>query len=136
MRRATRADVVAFLGECRSSVEAYVALVDGKPVGLGGLLFDRGRVFAFSDLSDAVRKYPKTIHKAALAVMRVARDGGHRYVFATRDANEPTAMRWLARLGFRPVDSDARLMLWRGEGGTGGAVSSLVGFRPVPAKSG
>jgi hypothetical protein len=99
VRRATREDVVAFLGECRSSVEAFVALVDGKPVGLGGLLFDRGRVYAFSDLSEAVRKYPKTIHKTALAVMRAARAGGHRYVFATRDQNEPTALRWLARLG-------------------------------------
>lgn len=114
VRPATREDAIAFMGECRHTMKAFVAIHDGEPIALGGLAFIKGRVVAFCDLGDGQAKQrPKTLHKAALAVMKAALESGHRYVFAERDIEEPTAARWLSRLGFKPIDDNGMVMLWQ-----------------------
>lgn len=114
VRPATREDIFAFMGECRQTMKAFVAIHEGKPIALGGLAFIKGRVVAFCDLGDdQAKRHPKTLHKAALGVMKAALDSRHRYIFAERSETEPTAARWLERLGFRPVDQAGKVMLWQ-----------------------
>lgn len=113
VRPATREDVIAFTGSCPHTVQAFVGLLDGEPVALGGLSFIKGNVVAFCNLSDEMRKHPKTLHKAAMAVMKAALSTGYRHVFALRDENEPTAPRWLERLGFRPIDAAGMVHRWQ-----------------------
>lgn len=113
VRTATREDAIALMGSCPHTMKAFVGVLDGKPIAIGGLSYQRGRVVAFCNLSDDMRKRPVALHKAARAVMRAALDSGHRYIFAERDPDEPTAARWLERLGFRPVDSDGMVHLWQ-----------------------
>lgn len=113
VRPATRADVVAFLGECRHTIQGYVAVQDGRPIALGGLAFIEGRPIMFLDLDEPARKLKKTMHKMALSIIRASRESGRRVLFAEVDENEPTAPAWLARLGFQPVDEAGRVMLWR-----------------------
>lgn len=113
VRPASREDIVAFCGDCRQTVRAYVGVQNGEVIALGGLSFIRGRVVAFCDLGDQARHHPKTLHQVARRVMKKALDAGYKHVFALRDEGEPTAPRWLTRLGFRPIDETERVYLWQ-----------------------
>jgi hypothetical protein len=105
IRPATRDDIERFKGDrdLGPSVKALVGEVDGNLIALGGLAYSAGKVVAFLDLKPEARKYKKSMHRAALQVMQMARAGGHRYVYASADPEEPSAERWLARLGFDQV---------------------------------
>jgi len=113
VRPATADDVRSFFGSVATTVRAKVALQDGKIIAIGGLAYFNGRVVAFADLGPEIKKHPVTLHKAALAVMAEAKARGHRHIYAGRSDNEPTARRWMDRLGFVPVDEDATVLLCR-----------------------
>lgn len=87
-------------------------------LGIGGLTFlPDGTVAAFVEMQDgAARKYPVTAHKAALRTMQRARAAGYRRVVATANLGNPVALRWLARLGFRPLFEvgDEQVWVWEG----------------------
>ena len=95
------------------TVKARVGVVDGKIEAFWGLSFRHGLVVAFCDLNDGARKYPVLMHKTAKALLRQARDDGHRYVWAEIDPQEPLAQKWLARLGFIPAREDGTVMIWQ-----------------------
>lgn len=112
VRSATRADLDAFGMPDGPTVKAMVGLVEGKPVAIGGFAFVAGMVMAFCDIDDAARRFPVTLHKTALALMKEAKERGHRQVYAEVNPEEKTARGWLSRLGFRPTDDD-RVMVWQ-----------------------
>lgn len=71
-------------------------------------MFEFGVVIAFADVTDEAKKHPVRLHRAALKVLADAKAAGHRFIYAQIDNNEPTAERWLTRLGFKPVNDKGR----------------------------
>lgn len=61
-----------------------------------------GTKIAFCDLTDEARRYPVTMHRAALKTMALARELRIRRLVATTESGHPAAERWLLRLGFEP----------------------------------
>lgn len=106
IRQASREDIERFRSdrELGPSVTAFVAELDGELIAMWGLGYSGGKVIAFCDLKPEARKFKKTMHRAALRLMGRARMAEHRFIYASADPNEPTAERWLTRLGFVPVD--------------------------------
>lgn len=115
VRPATREDVEAFRGAAGldPTIKAVAGVVDGEVVALAGFAFVGGRVIAFCDLKPAARRFPVLIHRTARKLLDEARRDGRRLIYAEADAAEPGARRWLAALGFVPVDDDERLWQWR-----------------------
>jgi hypothetical protein len=80
---------------------SLTALVDGKVIGIGGLVYrPNGEVWASVVMREEARRYPAAIHRAGLAAVRMMRAAGVRRVLASSE-NRPAAARWLLRLGFR-----------------------------------
>lgn len=78
------------------SFKGYVALLDGKPVGVGGVFFN-GAPVAFSEMKDEMR--PRTKDKArAVRVLQRLIETYRSPVFAV--AAEPTSVPLLTKLGF------------------------------------
>src|SRR4051812_21119541 len=104
IREATRADLEEFCaGRLGPSVKAIAAVLDGRVIGVAGLAFKDGVVVAFCDTTDELKRFRTFLHRRAVAFMREAR-AGHRMIYAQMSHEEPTAKRWLTRLGFTPVD--------------------------------
>lgn len=78
------------------SFKGYVALLDGKPIGIGGVFY-HGHPVAFSEMKDEMR--PRTKDKArAVRVLERLIKGYKCPVFAV--ATEPTSIPLLTKLGF------------------------------------
>lgn len=80
----------------------YVALLDGKPVGLCGIYNDGGHPVAFGDIGPELRPYRKTIVEGIRRVRRMM-DESRLPVMAVMSREEPTAPALLAKLGFVPT---------------------------------
>lgn len=91
-------------------MKGIVAVKDGKVIGAGGLAFKNGVVCAFADLTDEVRPFKTMIHRTAVRFLKEARKR-HRRIYVEMDEQEPTAERWLTRLGFRKVGESE--ILWQ-----------------------
>jgi N-acetylglutamate synthase-like GNAT family acetyltransferase len=92
----------------------FTAISDDKLLGLGALIFGKdGSIWASCIITDDGRKYPLAIHRAGLALMRMARERGFSTVFARAQDSNPAAERWLKRLGFHPIDGAN--FVWRRE---------------------
>lgn len=79
------------------SFKGYVALLDGKPVGIGGVFFSGGTPVAFSEMKDEMR--PRTRDKArAVRVLERLINTYKCPVVAV--AAEPTSVPLLSKLGF------------------------------------
>jgi len=116
IRPATAADLIAFYGRPPpASVRALVAILDGRPVGVGGLKYEGGAdgetlLVAFSDLRPELRAYPVAIMRAA---RRVVASMQGRPAIALADPAEPGAPAFLARLGFVHAASTAAGEIYR-----------------------
>ena len=78
-------------------MKVLVAELDGKIVGLGGLIFQGRMVGAFSVIRDELRPYKKTIYRGALMLAEMAKGCG---AVALADKDEPHSKELLQRLGF------------------------------------
>lgn len=74
-----------------------------KVIAVWGVSFVRGRVVAFCVLLPPARPYRTRMHKEAVRFVAEAR-ARHRLIYAFADENEPTAVRWLTRLGFQHIE--------------------------------
>lgn len=114
MRLATAADVRAFYDEPMPySMRAYVALLDGKPVALGGITYRQGLLYAFMELKDEIRPYRFSIGRFARRLAEIFGPGLPGMAIA--DPDEPTAGRLLEWLGFEHVVStdDGEVYRWQ-----------------------
>jgi hypothetical protein len=105
--------IQAITAEIPCSDEAN-SLFRGRIIGIGGIGFrPDGTVIAFVAMGDEARKYPAAIHRAGLMAMAMIRLSGAPLVIAEPQPNNPTAERWLMRLGFEPADiSGQRFFIW------------------------
>ena len=101
IRPATREDIEAFSDlPNKPTMRAWVAELDGRIVGLGGIALSKGRWFAFVDLKDEARPFKVTIARSALRFLDEARRDGIRFIYAEVSRHEPRALPWLLSLGF------------------------------------
>lgn len=115
---ATAEEISQFAGtEEYPSMKAWVGKVDGKSVALGGLARDAdGRWIAFFDITDEARPHKKLIVRTGRMIMAQAREMKLRFVYAMPDCNEPLAIKWLERLGFKKDRRSGVLMRWENGG--------------------
>ena len=86
-------------------VLALAGKVDGQVIAIGGILFwPNGVKHAFADIGPEARRYPVALHKAGLAVLKLAREHDLRELRAVAAEPKDAAVRWLTRLGFKPVE--------------------------------
>lgn len=94
-------------------IRAMTGVVNGEPVGIGGVAFPPGGgVLAFAAFDDEARRFPVAMHRAGLRLMRELREAGVTSVRTLPEANIAAAERWLERLGFRPTDRIDDMVIW------------------------
>jgi hypothetical protein len=98
-------DLSAVIGEpLPFRIRAITVLVGDTVLGIGGIGFPpNGPVIAFVQQAPEARKYKVSFHRAGLMALRMIRESGVAEVVATADTDDPAALAWLKRLGFRPV---------------------------------
>lgn len=100
VRPARAADFRAFYGRALPrSGRAWVAELDGKVIGLAGYYLMGGRAFVFSDMDEAMARYPVTIMREARRLMA----GLRLPALCIADPARETSGRFLERLGWRLV---------------------------------
>lgn len=92
------------------SFKAIVGILDGEPIGVGGIAYAGGLCIAFCDLKPIAKRYRIALHRAACAIL-VEEKRRSAVIFAEANSDEPTAVRWLTRLGFEHVHGN--LWQWR-----------------------
>jgi N-acetylglutamate synthase-like GNAT family acetyltransferase len=80
------------------------AEIDGRVIGVGGLVFRPDGVWASIALTDEARRYKLAMHRAALMTLDMARKMGVRRLLATAEEGREGARMWLERLGFTERD--------------------------------
>lgn len=102
LRPTVPSDLPTVIGEpLPYRIRALTVTVDGAVVGVGGIAFPPGGMpVAFVQQAIDARKYPIAFHRAGLAAMAMIRESGLARVMASAKADDPRALRWLARLGF------------------------------------
>jgi hypothetical protein len=110
-------DLCAVIGEPLPFRIRAITVLDGdKVLGIGGIGFPpNGPVIAFVQQAPEAKKYKVSFHRAGLMAMRMIRESGVAEVVATADADDPAALAWLERLGFRSVQElgTRALFSWR-----------------------
>lgn len=97
MRDATAADFAVIYGhQPKVTMRAWVADLDGNPVGIAGILFHQGQNIMFSKMTDALKPYRRFIVRAARAVVERSR---HYRPVAVADSRLPGAPKLLAHAG-------------------------------------
>lgn len=108
IRPATRDDVARLVKEPLPYRARLLSIAeDGEPIVVGGLLFRPDGVWASVCVTDAGRRRPLALHKAAVAMFRYARERGYLPVLALADPSVPRSAAWLERLGFRETEHAA-----------------------------
>lgn len=105
IRPTVPADLIHFPWKNAYRLRAWTELVAGRVVGIGGVqIMQDGTLVAFADLTEEARRYPLSLHRAAVQFMGELKRTGVRRVVAAADPAQPAAERWLERLGFKPVE--------------------------------
>lgn len=108
-RPATRGDILEFMPTVPCTVRAEAAEQDGQVMGIGGVYYQAGRVFAFSHARDEMPKRERI--KGARRILDIVRSV-RGPVWAIKGDFE-TADRTLRHFGFQPVNDD--YYIWRGK---------------------
>ncbi len=101
-------DFISLVGELPPvRAHAFTGKIGDEILGIGGIAnLPDGTKLAFAHLNDEARKYPISLHRAGIMVLKQARESGIRRIVAIADKSQPAAGRWLERLGFRPEIKD------------------------------
>lgn len=115
LRPATRADIAALSDDSvPHRLRAWAAERDGEVLAVGGLAFHPGgSVSAFLDLAADPKTFALSLHKAGKLMMNTARDLRLKRVVATAQPDRPSAVAWLKRFGFEPLEvGDQTVWVW------------------------
>ena len=103
---ATRDLVTAFYGYVpQPTIQAHVAVLDGRVVGVAGIAFESGGPMLFSDPAPEMRARRRDMVRAVRFLEAQAK-GFKGRLFAIAKVGEPAAPRLLKRLGFVPVEGE------------------------------
>ncbi len=116
LRPTVPSDLCTVIGEALPfRIKALTVEADGRVLGVGGIGFPpNGPVIAFVQAAPDAHKYPVSFHRAGLAAMKMIRESGVAEVIAQAHDDDPTAIRWLLRLGFEETNiGEMRIFKWR-----------------------
>ena len=116
IRVATANDVAIFYSESgmpQASIRAVVVEVDGDPIAIGGVALCNGGPVAFMNMRPSASNYPKLIMKATRMLVRNVFSRYRGPIYAIRDESIPTSFRYLTRIGFKPVEENSEVFVWR-----------------------
>lgn len=113
IRQATAKDAEDFYNGKKPmrSLRGFVAVLEGRVIGIAGVYFDGKTMVAFSDMKEEMRKYKKDIVRGTRVVLAMLEERGTA-VFAV--CKDERAMAFVRRCGFQEMGSalDGRLMVW------------------------
>jgi hypothetical protein len=92
-------------------IRGFVAIQDGEPIGVGGIAYRGEALEVFSDLKPEMKAHKKTLYKTARRIVEILRQK-RLPAYACANPEEPTADRFLTRLGFE--QNEAGLYIWTG----------------------
>lgn len=92
------------------TVKGVAAFLDDKLIAIAGFRMSGGHVIAFCDLKDEARPWKAAIHRTAVKLIQEAKTR-HRRIIAICDESEPTAPKWLRRLGFN--QDEGEVWVWQ-----------------------
>ncbi len=96
LKQATAAVVRDFYGhDPVHTMRAYVALLDGQPVALGGVTYNLGIPCAFADIRDEFRPYKVSIMKFARKIHDIIGDGPCMALASPDIAGSKRLIEWL-----------------------------------------
>jgi hypothetical protein len=106
IRTATQKDAEMFYGgKPLVSMRAYVAVLDGEPIGIGGVCRQDNHMVCFSEMKPEMRKHKKDIVRGYHKIFEIVRM--YNTVFAIANRNEKNAKKLITRLGFELVDMNS-----------------------------
>ena len=94
-----------------SLIRGYAGLIDGRVVGVGGVVFMGDYWLAFCDLKDEARGNLRVICKTAVKVRAMIATRCRLPVIAFQDSSEPTAPGFLKHMGF--VQDEEGVWRWQ-----------------------
>ena len=94
----------------KPSINGIAGFIGGKLVAVAGLFYMPGNVVAFCELKEEARAHRLLIALTAARLLNKAKQR-HKRIIAMVDRAEPTAERWLSRLGFEQESGD--MWIWR-----------------------
>lgn len=102
LRPATRADIAQLQGDepLPWRVQAIAGEIDGRVIGVGGLVFRPDGVWATVLLTDEGRRHKLSLHRAARMTLAMAQRAGVHTLYAKAEPGRAGAEMWLERLGF------------------------------------
>lgn len=104
VRPATTAEIKDFFNGARlPTTKAWVGVLDGKSIGIGGLMKIMGRWFVFLDLKPEAREHKIALMRAARRVIKSAEEQGIANLYAIVDLKEKNSIAWLHSLEFERV---------------------------------
>lgn len=109
---------------CKRALPRFVGVVceeDGVKIGTGLIIWvklpgwEKKRAVVTLDISDRMRQMPRLLHRVGVSLVKagsvVCKD-----LYVMEDAEEPSANKWLHRLGFRDTGETIggeRLLKWQ-----------------------
>ncbi len=116
LRPARARDVVRFSKYVLPRFVGVVAELEGAFIGAGVVIWgDGNRPFLCLEITDELRKRPKFLHRTTLDLINAVAPNVD-FLYTMESAKEPTANRWLRRLGFQDTGetlNGERVMSWR-----------------------
>lgn len=105
LRLSTSADVKALYPEkIKHNIYAITADLDGQPVAIAGLYFDRNWIL-FTKIQPELRPYKLTIWRAAVELMKAIK-ALDKPVYAMADPSIPRSDHLLLKMGFKHLSKD------------------------------
>lgn len=92
-----------------------VAEDEGETIGIGLILWLNKRPFVTLDITDRLRAMPRLLHRVGVTLVKAGSQHCEE-LFVMEDSREPTANRWLSRLGFRDtgeIIAGERVLKWK-----------------------
>ena len=116
IRIATPEDLADFYGEIpRFTHRAYAAVLDGKTIGIAGLIYQRPGAppYFFADMKEEGRRFPKTLIRGAQTMLAAF---GRPGIPAIADPDERCSAKLLRHLGFVSAGPSAQgeVFVYRG----------------------
>ena len=101
IKYATKKHAKEFYGEdWTQSFKGIVALINGKPIGMGGIRFDGEKGILFSDTTSEGRKHKKQTVKCIRVLKKMVEETNYP-VCAIASKDEPLSEKILVKLGFK-----------------------------------
>ena len=116
LRRMRAVDMVKLSKITLPKFFGLVVMMDGDEIGSGSIVWgDENRAYLCLEITEKLRQKPIFMVKTAKALINAALEAGVE-LFSVEAASEPTSIRFMEFLGFKPTDEmkkGERVLKWQ-----------------------